>query len=340
MLDTPVALILFNRPDLTERVFSEIAKAQPRKLFLIADGPRLDNPTDSDKCAAARAVVENVDWECEVLRDYSDANLGCGRRPATGICWVFDQVEEAIILEDDCVPHPTFFPFCDELLARYREDGRIMQICGHNFQFGHTRGPFSYFFSRHNLCSGGWATWRRAWRHFDPSLALWPALRETSWLLHMLGDPKAAELYRTVFDQAHAGGGDVNYWDYQWTFACWAHHGLSILPNTTLLSNVGFREDATHTKVAASDRRAFLAAEEMLFPLRHPPLVVQDRDADRMIINEVILPSTPKRRSPYHRLSDRYSVFIAEHPSLRNPYCFYRRLLSRCSAIAARRRES
>ena len=116
-MDTPVALMIFNRPDTTSRVFAEIAKAKPRKLMVIADGPRPGRPGEAEKCAAARAVIDGVDWECEVLRNYADVNLGCRLRPATGISWVFEQVAEAIILEDDCVPHPTFFPFCEQLPA-------------------------------------------------------------------------------------------------------------------------------------------------------------------------------------------------------------------------------
>ncbi len=156
---TPVALIIFNRPDTTERVFAEIAKARPPKLFIIADGPREDRPGEAERCASARAIVDRVDWNCEVQKNYSDVNLGCGARPATGISWVFDQVEEAIILEDDCIAHPTFFRFCDELLEKYRDDERIMHIAGNNFQFGNQRTSFSYFFSHHNIC-WGWASWR------------------------------------------------------------------------------------------------------------------------------------------------------------------------------------
>ncbi len=339
MLDIPVVLIIFNRPDTTARVFAEIAKARPRKLLVVADGPRPDRPGEAEKCAVARSIIESVDWNCVVQRNYSDVNLGCGHRPATGISWAYEHVDEAIILEDDCVPHPTFFRFCEELLKRYRDDTRIMHIGGSNFQSRQKRNQFSYFFSRHNVCFGGWATWRRAWNHFDMAAKPWSTLRDTSWPLEIVGSRRAAEYWRGVFDHAHFRGGDVDYWDHQWTLACWSQDGLSILPTTNLISNVGFREDATHTKVA-SDRRAFLTAEEMLFPLRHPPLVVQDRDADRRFINDVVLPSIPKRRSLYHKLRDRYSVFIAEHPSLRNPYSFYRRLLSKCSAIAARRRHT
>lgn len=305
---TPVALIIFNRPDTTERVFAEIAKAKPPKLFVVADGPRSDRPADAEKCAAARAVIERVDWECEVLKNYSDLNLGCGRRPATGISWVFEKVEEAIILEDDCVPHPTFFPFCEELLEKYRDDERVMHISGSNFQFGHKRGPFSYFFSRHN-CVWGWATWRRAWRHHDIKIKLWPALRDTPLLVDILGDPRAVEGWQRILDGAFAGAGNVDYWDYQWTFACWAQSGLSVGPNTRLISNIGFGDQATHTK-SNNKRIANLPTAGMVFPLQHPPYVVRNLDADRFTIEEVFLAHLPKKTSFYRKLRGKFSDVV------------------------------
>ena len=149
MTSTPVAFIIFNRPDTTKRVFAEIAKARPPKLLVIADGPRADHPADVEKCAAVRAIIDGVDWDCEVLKNYSDVNLGCKRRVSSGLDWVFDTVEEAIILEDDCLPHPTFFRFCEEMLEKYRDDKRIAMISGDNLQFGRKRTGYSYYFSRY-----------------------------------------------------------------------------------------------------------------------------------------------------------------------------------------------
>ena len=174
-LTTPVAFLIFNRPDTTARVFEAIRQAKPPKLLVVADGPRPDRPDDVEKCKAARAIIDRVDWACEVLTNYSDLNLGCGKRPATGITWVFEQVEEAIIFEDDCLPHPSFFRFCEELLNYYRHDERIMVISGNNFQFGRNRTDDSYYFSRYNHI-WGWASWRRAWEYFDYDLKLWPKI--------------------------------------------------------------------------------------------------------------------------------------------------------------------
>jgi len=331
MSHTPVALIIFNRPQTTERVFAEIARAKPKKLLIIGDGPRTDRPEDVEKCAAVRAIVERVDWQCEVLKNYSETNLGCGRRPATGISWVFEQVEQAIILEEDCVPHPTFFRFCDELLDRYREDERVMHIAGTNFLFGQKQTSHSYFFSHHNTC-WGWATWRRAWQHFDMALKLWPKLRDTSWLLDIVGDVRAKEFWEKVFVRAHARNGDVDYWDYQWTFACWAQSGLSVLPTRTLVSNIGFGQDATHTK-STNAKRAFLFAEEMTFPLQHPPSVIRDHEADRLFIEQVVLANLPNKPGFYHRLRRKCSAVLVDYPCLKSPSSLFRRFRQSCAAL-------
>lgn len=275
-MNVPVALIIFNRADTTARVLAEIAKARPAKLLVVADGPRPDHPEDAEKCLATRAVIERVDWDCEVLTNYSEVNLGCGARPSSGLNWVFENVAEAIILEDDCLPHPTFFPFCAELLERYRDDERVMMISGDNFQFGRKRTHYSYYFSRYTH-TWGWATWRRAWRYFDREIKLWPALRETPWLVDTLGDERAAEYWGDLFDRMQQM---PSVWDYQWAFACWSQSGLTILPNTNLISNIGWGEEATHTKLA-DNPSANIPTSEMLFPLAHPPYVVRDREADQ-----------------------------------------------------------
>lgn len=281
---TPVTLIIFNRPDFTERVLAQIAKAKPEHLFVVADGPRPDKANDREKCEAARAVIDKVDWSCEVHKDYAVTNLGCGPRPATGISRTFEQVDRSVILEDDVIPDASFFRFCDELLERYGDDERVMQVCGHNYQLGQKRGPYSYYFSRYNICAGGWATWRRAWKHFDFHMKLWPVMRETSFLKDLLEDEPLIAKWTKTLDTAFTGkptssdATTTDYWDYQWNFAIWSQSGMSICPNTALVSNIGYREDGTHTK--APNRWANLPVGEMEFPLQHPPYIVRNREAD------------------------------------------------------------
>jgi hypothetical protein len=287
MFDTPVALIVFRRPQFTEQVIRALAKIAPRKLFVIADGPRPEVPGEAEACQAVRAVIDRVDWDCEVVKNYSETNLGCGQRPATGISWVFEQVEEAIILEDDCVPDPSFFWFCEEMLRRFRADQRVMHVGGSTYQAGTLPVSDSYFFSCFNG-AWGWATWRRAWRYFDMSVKHWPLLRDTSWLMDILEREDAAAIWAKEFEVAYERNGMVDYWDHQWTFACWANSGLSVRPKFNLVSNIGCCQDATHT-FSHADPRADIPALEMSFPLNHPLLVLQNRQLDRKFLREVIM---------------------------------------------------
>ena len=274
-LETPVALFLFNRPQLTERVFTEIARQRPRRLFLIADGPR--HQADRELCDAARHAVCNIDWPCEVYRHFSDFNLGCRRRMASGIDFVFDHVDEAILLEDDCLPDRTFFPFCSELLDRYRDEPRIAMISGDNFQRRRRRTDCSYYFSQIPHV-WGWATWVRSWRHYDVTIRRWPQLRQTDWLEAFLGDAALAAQFTRLFDDAYDGR--IDTWDYQWAFSIWSRAALTVLPEVNLVTNLGFGPGATHTK-SASSADAAVPLEAMRFPLRHPRSIECCTAADR-----------------------------------------------------------
>jgi hypothetical protein len=274
LTSAPVAFFIFNRPDLTARVFAEITRAKPSMLLVVADGPR--SSEEQRKCAEARSIIDQVDWDCEVRTNYSDVNLGCKRRMSSGLDWVFEQREEAIILEDDCVPDPSFFPFCVELLERYRNDKRIAMISGDNFQLGRKRTKHSYYFSRY-MHVWGWASWRRAWRHYDVEMKRWPALRKTPWLMTMVDDAAQLEYWRGIFDEVFSGKLDT--WDYQWFFACWTQNSLAAVPNSNLVSNIGFGMAATHTTELDSPV-ADLATLPMSMPLSHPRKIMRHRQAD------------------------------------------------------------
>lgn len=290
-LQTPVAFIIFNRPDTTERVFAEIANARPPKLLVVADGPRANRSGEAEKCEAARDIIKRVDWDCEVLTNFSETNLGCKNRPASGIDWVFKQVPEAIILEDDCLPHPTFFRFCEELLERYRDDERIGMISGDNFQFGHKRTDASYYFSRYNH-TWGWASWRRAWSHYDLEASGWPAFRDGGWLDVLIRSPRERRYWSKIF-QAIYDGQLVTCWDYQWLLTSWAQGMVAVLPNVNLISNIGFGSGATHTHQV--NAYANMEIEPMEFPLRHPEIVLPHRDGDAFTSNEMFNSSLRRR---------------------------------------------
>lgn len=261
MLETPVAFFVFNRPDVTRRVFAAIRQARPRTFLVVADGPRPGKPADSSLCAEVRRIVEDVDWPCDVRRNYATANLGCGVRMASGIDWVFSQCEEAILLEDDCLPDATFFRFCAELLALYRSESRIAHIGGGNFQYGAVHGDGSYYFSSYAHC-WGWATWRRAWRHYDYRMTAWPVA--TNML--PANAPGERSHWRFVMEETKAGR--IDSWDYQWMLTCWCRGALSVVPQVNLISNIGFCDAATHTR--GESKVAALALQPVRFPLRAP----------------------------------------------------------------------
>jgi hypothetical protein len=278
-LITPVAFIVFNRPQTTAKVFAAIRQAQPSQLLIIADGARLDRVGEAEKCQQVRDICDRIDWQCEVKRNYANSNLGCQKRIISGLNWVFTEVEEAIILEDDCLPHPTFFEFCQELLEKYRGDRRIMSISGDNYLFGKNRAEYSYYFSIYSD-TWGWATWRRAWKYNDINMKLFPEVQAGQWLEDILGKNHWVERHwHKIFEDCYTGRFPTA-WDYQWVFACLIQNGLSINPNVNLISNIGFDENATHTR--SQTRLSNMKTAALTFPLVHPPFVIADRKSDAL----------------------------------------------------------
>lgn len=273
---TPVGFLIFNRPDLTQQVFSSIANIKPKQLFVIADGPRADRLGEAEKCEQAREIIEKVNWDCEVKTNFSEVNLGCGRREATGFDWVFSQVEEAIFLEDDTFPAPSFFTFCQSLLEYYRDDERVMHINGDN-SVNQRRSQYSYYFSKY-IHGWGWASWRRAWQHYDYSMKSWPDFKSKDFLQFICHDPYEQKYWTEMFDQMHADPQVIDTWDFQWQYACWSQNGLVVAPNENLISNLGFnRLDAAHT-VGDSPRSNLPTGD--LWELDHPPFIIQNQIAD------------------------------------------------------------
>jgi hypothetical protein len=271
----PVLLIVFNRPDLTELALEAIRAARPRVLFVAADGPREGNERDAELCAATRRVIEKVDWPCELVRNFADHNLGCGRRPATAISWALGFTEHLMIMEDDCVPHPSSFRYCAELLERYADDARVMHIGCTNFRHRDPRAQYSYRFSKypHGVC---WATWKRAWNLYDYDMIGWPSYKTSRAFGEHCRDAIEKAYWTYYWDRAFTSA-EKHYWDYQWTFACWLHGGLAISPSVNLVSNIGFRPDGTHT--TTDDQWANMPTFD-IGELIHPLRVEADQRAD------------------------------------------------------------
>jgi hypothetical protein len=276
-METPVVLVVFNRPEPARKVFEAVRAARPPRLFVVADGPRQGRAGEAEKCAATRAVADAVDWDCEVVRDFSDANMGCKARVASGIGRAFESVDRAIILEDDCVPSPSFFRYCDEMLERYADDERVMVVSGDNQLFGAAEVEDSYYFSRY-AHMWGWATWRRAWSLCDLDMRLWPEARSRGLLNQYFH--KASERYYWESLLQYVYEGNIDTWDYQWVFSIWANSGLCAVPRRNLIRNIGFDADATHTKRDCAYAR--LGAEDLSFPLAHPKTVMARSDLDEL----------------------------------------------------------
>ncbi|NTW58827.1 MAG: glycosyltransferase family 2 protein [Nitrospirae bacterium] len=288
--------MIFNRPDTTKQVFEAIRKAKPGRLFIAADGPRPDKPGEADACEQTRAIVKQIDWECDVHTLFREKNLGCRVAVSSALSWFFEHVEEGIILEDDCLPDESFFPYCRHLLEKYRHDGRVMHISGDNFQFGRQIGQASYYASQ--FCHiWGWAGWRRVWQLYHPDMPDYPAFVRDGGLERMFRYPDMRRYYSVIFDRVFRG--KLNTWDHQLSYAILKNNGVCIIPNVNLVENIGFTS-GTHisfnqfsffkklavqrlyTKLMSNKRQT------MTFPLVHPDVLVPSYEADHRYFREIV----------------------------------------------------
>jgi len=267
MLQTPVLLLIFNRPHLALQVFEQVRLQQPAQLFIAADGPRDGKPGEAELCSETREkIMAAIDWPCKVHTLFRNQNMGCGKAVSAAIDWFFHQVEEGIILEDDCLPDPTFFSFCEAMLQRYRHNENVMHINGSNFQAGKQRGGATYYCSRYAHV-WGWASWRRAWRQYDYSLRIYrDASRKglNAYLRHELSNIT----HKTT-----------DTWDVQWFMTVWFNHGIAVTPNICLVRNIGYGKDATHTRRVHSWFRKIVYGS--VNEITHPAKLIVDKEADR-----------------------------------------------------------
>lgn len=271
---SPVLFLIFNRPSVTQRSFQAIRKARPGVLFVAADGPRAHVASDELQCDQARKIVEQVDWECQVETRFLSRNRGCQLAVSEAISWFFEHVDQGIILEDDCVADASFFRFSAQLLDLYLNDERVGVITGDNFQGGQIWGDSSYYFSKYNHC-WGWATWRRAWDHFDYSMNQ-TSTRDIEVINQFACAPGEERYWSNVFRRVRQG--KINSWAYRWKYCCWKNEWLTATPQINLVENIGFDSTATHTKrkgLSSPD-----VAGQVSYPLVHPNQVSQQIQAD------------------------------------------------------------
>jgi hypothetical protein len=275
-LETPVVLIIFNRPTQTGQVLEAISRTRPKVLLVIGDGPRQHIVGEADKVSECRELLERIDWPCQVLTNFSEINLGCRDRVSSGLSWVFSKVEEAIILEDDCLPSEDFFKFTSELLVRFRDDERIGSISGSISPGKATDDSFSYFFSAFpNIW--GWATWARVWKHYSDSIPNWPQILDSKLLNGALQTKRGRAFWKAALNSVHSG--KVDTWDYQFSLVHWSKKLLSIVPNRNLVTNIGFGPEATHT-VDRNSKYSNLLLEPLESELRHPASITRDYRRD------------------------------------------------------------
>jgi len=278
MLKTPILFLIFNRPEETKSVFEKIKKQKPRYLYVAADGPR--NEKEKAICEQTRSVINNIDWDCEVKTLFREENLGCKRAVSEGITWFFDNIEEGIILEDDCLPSDSFFRFCEVNLEKYRHATRIMHISGEN-PLDKEFGQVSYYFSKIPHI-WGWASWRRAWKLYDVEFQNFGYFIQNNIIQNIFEQKEAQKYWNKVFTRVK--NGEINTWDYQWTYALFINNGLSIIPNKNMVSNIGFGGiDATHTNENAkcADRKVF-----ELDQIIHPEFIIPEKQAIDAILKE------------------------------------------------------
>jgi len=297
---TPVLMLVFNRPGVTKRVFEVLRKVQPARLYISADGPRASVPGDPGKVDEVKKIFDAIDWECEVHTNYSTENKGCRRAVAEGIDWFFTNEEEGIILEDDCLPDISFFRFCAEMLERFRDDKRVMHINGNNFGTSEfIDSPYSYHFCSYGQV-WGWATWSRAWKLYQKDLDLWPVIKKGGWLRNMGWNKKEMNIQTWKYERM-IGENAIDTWDFQWHFTLFVNNGLAITPKKNLVTNLGFGSEATHTKFDVSNKSE-IPAGEIGFPLCHPEFTRADHRLDRVYRRKMIEPITSSPAKKIWRL--------------------------------------
>lgn len=271
-----VLLIIFNRPATTHVVFNAIKKAKPPKLYIASDGPRPNVPDDIEKIEKARNIIKQVDWDCRIHTKFEDKNLGCGWGPTTAISWAFENEDKLIILEDDCVPAQSFFPFCDELLEKYKDDTRIWLISGNNYNEEAVTTPHSYFFSRYGHTQG-WATWKRCWEAMDMSMTKWPLIIEQDLLKSAFRSRKETFFFQKKLANCYnAPSMRSHVWDFQFMFAIKSNGGLCIVPIKNLVTNIGYMGTHSETKDFFHDR----PVDETFSIKSHPDFVLCDVNYD------------------------------------------------------------
>lgn len=274
-MNTPVVLLIYKREECTKKLITALREVAPTHLYIVADGAK---PGEEKLVAQTRNVIECIDWPCKIEKIYAAKNLGLRERVVSGLNTVFAQEETVIILEDDCIPDPSFFPFCETLLKKYQDNPLVVSISGANALMESYKPEESYYFSRY-FYAWGWATWRRAWQEvYDPSLSTWPSIKAKKGLKSILHDHVMELYWSMIFSMQHAR--QVDSWAYGFEYGLMTKEKLAIIATTNLVTNIGEGEGATHTK--QKDKLLNQRSREMTSPLIHPAIIARDQIADQI----------------------------------------------------------
>jgi hypothetical protein len=283
---SPVLFIIFNRHDTALQVLAQIRKAKPARLYIVADGPRALREGEAKRCEETKAkVLAGVDWECELKTFFLDENVGPKMAISSAIDWFFENEPEGIILEHDCLPADSFFMFCDELLKKYRFDTRIWLISGSNLLKGRRWNEATYYFSQ--LTNGwGFATWRRSWAQYDRDLSAYTEVEAEQQLKKIFTDPFIIYCWLDIFKKTKSG--EIDTWDYQAGFAHFFNNCINVVPNSNLVSNIGFGEFAENT-MNADSVFSKIPLEEIT-EIIHPKFMLPEKEADHLILLDEFKP--------------------------------------------------
>ncbi len=241
-MKSSIAIIIFNRPDHAKQLRKRLRSQESRELFVISDGARDGRAEEIELVKECRQIFK--DWPGTIHTLYATNNMGCKSRVSSGLDWVFSYTDQAIILEDDCLPHPDFFRFCDEMLEAYSENKAVMSICGTK-TFPQKANKSDLIFTKY-ASSWGWATWKRAWDQYDDQFGMRPSLNLIKDLKVALGSFRAAIYWFYLIRKVHTG--KISSWAYCWNITCFLLNGLHIYSNENLVINSGFGSNATHTE--------------------------------------------------------------------------------------------
>ena len=284
--DTPILILAWKRPDKVYRIINSIRNIKPQNIYVACDGANKENYIEIKKVENTREIIEKeINWQYHKFEKlYSKKNLGCKLAVSKAIDWFFKNVEEGIIIEDDCLPHQDFFEFAAKMLERYREDNRIWCVSGSNLQNGRINGNSSYYFSYYPLV-WGWATWKRCWDKYDLKMNSWPIFKKNKFLYNCFDSKREVRFWEKKFDILY-NFNKPDTWDYQWLYCCLKNNGLSIVPNVNLIENIGFGLDATHTTSKTLSPKIinnFQANSSGVLPIRNPENIVRSKNADKYL---------------------------------------------------------